>query len=54
MKIRYRTPAVPAMVEPLSDDRFHLEFLAPCYGIAPGQAAVCYRGDEVLGGGWIE
>lgn len=24
------------------------------YGIAPGQAAVCYRGEELLGGGWIE
>jgi tRNA-specific 2-thiouridylase len=54
VKIRYRSPAVPAVVEMISDDRFRVEFLAPCYGIAPGQAAVCYRGDEVLGGGWIE
>ena len=54
VKIRYRTAAVPAVVEPLSEDRFRATFLEPCYGIAPGQAAVCYRGDEVLGGGWID
>ena len=54
VKIRYRTPAVPAVVEPVSDDRFRVEFLEPCYGVAPGQAAVCYRGEEVLGGGWID
>ena len=24
------------------------------YGISPGQAAVCYTGDRVLGGGWIK
>ena len=29
----------------------HLD--APQYGISPGQAAVCYDGDRVLGGGWI-
>jgi tRNA-uridine 2-sulfurtransferase len=54
VKIRYRTPSTPAIVETLSDDRFRVEFLAPCYGIAPGQAVVCYRDDEVLGGGWID
>ncbi|MHB9068346.1 MAG: aminomethyltransferase beta-barrel domain-containing protein, partial [Pirellulaceae bacterium] len=30
------------------------EFDECCYGIAPGQAVVCYDGDRVLGGGWIE
>jgi tRNA-uridine 2-sulfurtransferase len=54
VKIRYRSPAVPSLVETLADDRFRVEFLEPCYGVAPGQAAVCYRGDEVLGGGWID
>ena len=28
--------------------------VAPKHAIAPGQAAVCYDGDRVLGGGWIE
>ncbi len=54
VKIRYRSPAVAAMVETLPGDRFRLEFREPCYGVAPGQAAVCYRGDELLGGGWID
>ena len=31
-----------------------IAFPAPEYGVAPGQAAVIYAGDRVLGGGWIE
>ncbi len=54
VKIRYRSTAVGATVETLPGDRFRVEFFDPCYGVAPGQAAVCYRGDEVLGGGWID
>jgi tRNA-specific 2-thiouridylase len=54
VKIRYRSAAVGAIVETLPGDRFRVEFLEPCYGVAPGQAAVCYRGDELMGGGWID
>lgn len=54
VKIRYRTGAVPATVEILPGERFRVGFHQPCLGIAPGQAAVCYQGDRVLGGGWIE
>ena len=54
MKIRYRSRAATATVEPLPDGRFRVCFDEPCYGVAPGQAAVCYDGDRVLGGGWIE
>lgn len=54
VKIRYRSPAAEATVEPLGGDRFSVRFREPCYGVAPGQAAVCYAGDRVLGGGWIE
>lgn len=54
VKIRYRSRAVPATVEPLAAGRFRVCFDEPCYGVAPGQAAVCYRADRVLGGGWIE
>ncbi len=54
VKIRYRTPAFAATVERLEGDRFRVSFDEPCYGIAPGQAAVCYQDDRVLGGGWIE
>jgi tRNA-specific 2-thiouridylase len=31
-----------------------IRFLAPEYGVAPGQAAVIYAGERVIGGGWIE
>jgi tRNA-specific 2-thiouridylase len=54
VKIRYRSPAFGAVVEPLPEGRFAVRFDEPCYGIAPGQAAVCYQGDRLLGGGWIE
>lgn len=54
VKIRYRTKAVPATVTVEGEDRFHVRFHEPCYGVAPGQAAVCYAGERVLGGGWIE
>ncbi|MDB5718965.1 MAG: mnmA [Sphingomonas bacterium] len=48
-KIRSMAPPVPARF----DGRM-LTFDTPEYGVAPGQAAVFYAGDRVLGGGWIE
>jgi tRNA-specific 2-thiouridylase len=54
VKIRYRSRPVAASVQLLPDNRFHVCFDEPCYAIAPGQAAVCYQQDRVLGGGWIE
>jgi tRNA-specific 2-thiouridylase len=53
-KIRYNYPAVRAVVHPLAGNRARLEFLEPQRSVSPGQAAVCYVGDRVLGGGWIE
>jgi tRNA-specific 2-thiouridylase len=47
-KVRSLAKPVPAR---LDDGR--LVFDAPEYGVAPGQAAVLYEGDRVLGGGWI-
>lgn len=54
VQIRYGRTAVPAIVQPLPDDRLAVRFDEPIYGVAPGQAVVCYDGDRVLGGGWIE
>ncbi len=48
-KVRSLAKPVPAR---LSGDR--VLFDSPEYGVAPGQAAVVYAGDRVLGGGWIE
>ncbi|MHB8971112.1 MAG: tRNA 2-thiouridine(34) synthase MnmA [Pirellulaceae bacterium] len=53
-KIRYNTPPAEATARVLADHRLELEFDEPCYGVAPGQAVVCYDGDRMLGGGWIE
>jgi tRNA-specific 2-thiouridylase len=53
-KIRYNYPAVRARLHRLPDDRARLEFLEPQRSVSPGQAAVCYVGDQVIGGGWIE
>jgi tRNA-specific 2-thiouridylase len=39
---------------PVSFDGEAIRFAAPEYGVAPGQAAVLYEDDRVLGGGWIE
>jgi tRNA-uridine 2-sulfurtransferase len=54
VKIRYRSRPVAARVVPIGATRFEVKFQEPCYGVAPGQAAVCYRGDQLLGGGWID
>ena len=53
-KIRYNTPPAAAWATALADGRLDVEFDEPCYGVAAGQAVVCYDGDRVLGGGWIE
>lgn len=53
-KIRYRAPEVPARLVPLPPGpRVRLIFEAPQAAVAPGQAAVFYRGELVLGGGVI-
>lgn len=54
VKIRYLSTPAPARVQPLDNNRFSVEFSEPQSGVAPGQAVVCYDGDQVLGGGWIE
>jgi tRNA-specific 2-thiouridylase len=51
-KLRYRSNPVAATVEP--DGRgFRLELREPAYGVAPGQAAVLYEGDVVVGAGLV-
>ncbi len=53
VQLRYRARAVPATVATL-DDRLVLELEAPQSAITPGQSAVVFDGDRVLGGGRIE
>lgn len=54
VQIRYRHKAAEAQVDLLGDSRFQVTFSRPQPSITPGQAAVLYKGEEVLGGGWIE
>ena len=52
VKLRYRSPAVAAAVEE-TESGFRLRLDEPAYGVAPGQAAVLYDGDAVVGAGTI-
>jgi tRNA-specific 2-thiouridylase len=51
-KLRYRSPALPATVREV-EGGLELELDEPAYGVAPGQAAVLYDGDVIVGGGVI-
>jgi tRNA-specific 2-thiouridylase len=53
VRIRYRHKEAPATITPLANGRFRVEFDEPQRAITPGQATVFYRGDEVVGGGWM-
>ena len=53
VRVRYRHTAAPATITPLPNNRVRVRFDEPQRAITPGQATVFYRGDEVLGGGWI-
>jgi tRNA-specific 2-thiouridylase len=54
VQIRHRHQAATASVRSLGDARAEVVFDAPQIAITPGQAAVFYDGDAVLGGGWID
>ncbi len=53
VRVRYRHQPAPATIQMIDDVRARITFDDPQRSITPGQATVFYRGDEVLGGGWI-
>jgi tRNA-specific 2-thiouridylase len=53
-KIRHQFRPAPALVRPADAGRVQVEFDEPQPAVTPGQAAVFYEGDLVVGGGWIE
>jgi tRNA-specific 2-thiouridylase len=53
VKIRHNHPGAPARVEAHGVSEAIVEFVEPQRAITPGQAAVFYDRDEVVGGGWI-
>jgi len=54
VKLRYRHKGSGAEINLLDQARVRVVFEEPQFAVTPGQAAVFYDGDEVLGGGWIE
>ncbi len=53
VKLRSVSKPAPATLVKGEGDKAEIHLHDPQYGIAPGQAAVCYDGDRVIGGGWI-
>lgn len=53
VKIRYAHPGAAALVEPSENGRYRVRLVEPQRAITPGQAAVLYVDDRVVGGGWI-
>lgn len=53
VKIRYRHPKAKAIIKILSPNNCQINFLKPQPSPTPGQAAVFYKKDTVIGGGWI-
>ena len=54
MKIRYQFRPVQATIAPAeTPGRARVELSEPQLAITPGQAAVFYHGESVVGGGWI-
>ncbi|HEX8282372.1 MAG TPA: tRNA 2-thiouridine(34) synthase MnmA [Pyrinomonadaceae bacterium] len=53
VRVRYRHQEAPATITPLGSGRARVRFDEAQRAVAPGQATVFYRGEEVVGGGWI-
>jgi tRNA-uridine 2-sulfurtransferase len=54
VQIRSTAQAVPCTITNVCADQLRLIFDEPQSSVAPGQAAVLYSDDMVVGGGWIE
>ena len=52
-RVRYRSKEVASTVIPQDENTALVQFHRPQSAVTPGQGAVFYNGDEILGGGWI-
>lgn len=53
-KVRYNSPPVPAMAVMTGPDELTVRFDEPVLAITAGQAVVCYEGERLIGGAWID
>jgi tRNA-specific 2-thiouridylase len=53
VQIRYRAPAVPCVIRREAASDVEVRFKEPLPAVTPGQAAVFYERERLLGGGWI-
>lgn len=54
VKVRYSHPGVESVITVTDDNQVRVDFITPQRAVTPGQAAVFYKGEEVIGGGWIK
>ena len=54
VQIRYRSPAIPCLIRLTGNNACEVRFHKSYPAVTPGQAAVIYREEKLLGGGWIE
>jgi tRNA-specific 2-thiouridylase len=54
VKIRYKSPLATGEITPISNNKFRVQFIRLLRDITPGQAAVIYKGEEVIASGIIE
>jgi tRNA-specific 2-thiouridylase len=52
--VRYNSRPTPGKVRVTSPGTLEVRFDQPVSAVTPGQAVVCYDGERVLGGGWID
>ena len=53
VKVRYRSHSTPAIITLDDEDKITIQFKTPQRAVTPGQAAVLYKDDLLIGGGWI-
>ncbi len=54
VQVRYNSTPTPGRVRVCGEGRLEVRFDTPVPAVTPGQAVVCYDGDHMLGGGWID
>jgi tRNA-specific 2-thiouridylase len=54
IKIRYNDEGHPGVIFPENDHKLRIEFLSPQKSVTPGQSAVFFADDVVIGGGIID